>query len=183
VIYLGLIDKHVKKIIEMATAISGNNIFNIYQIKGALPEKLGVDDKGNTTLNPFTQADMFVVFGIEEGDNGGESVIINDEQGAPENKIAITTRFNIKVLFNGEESDFYALKFKARLWSRSVQAYLENNNISLLTQNPSITFETEEVAGEFWDKRGIQFVIVIELHFDDDVSEEFEVIGDIQTHK
>ena len=180
---MGLIDKHVKKVIELSTGVLGDNVFNIYQLKGALPEKQIKNSEGKIALESYTQADMFVVFGVEEGDNGGEAVIINDEQGAPENKIVITNRFNVKVLFNGEEADFYSLKFKARLWSRGVQQYLEDNNISLLTQNPSITFETEEVAGEFWDKRGIQFIIVIELHFDDDLSEEFETIGDIQTHK
>ena len=180
---MGLLDKHIKKIIDLATAVPDTDIFNIYQLKGALPEKQSKDETGKGTLDSYTQSDMFVVFGIEEGDNGGEAVIINDTQGAPENKIIITSRFNIKVLFNGREADFYALKFKARLWSRSVQQYLEDNNVSLVTQNPSISFETEEVSGEFWDKRGIQFVIVLELHFDDDVSEELELVSSITIHK
>lgn len=180
---MGLLDKHIKKIIQLSTLVNEDDIFNIYQLKGALPEKKSIDEAGNVTLDSYTQSDMFVVFGVEEGDNGGEAVVITDEQGAPENKIIITSRFNIKVLFNGSEADFYALKFKARLWSRNVQQYLEDNNVSLVTQNPSISFETEEVAGEFWDKRGIQFVIVLELHFDDDALEELELVGSIITHK
>ena len=133
---MGLIDKHVKTIIQKATLLDENSIFNIYQLKGALPEKKCKNAQGKEYLEPFTQADMFVLFGIESpGDNGGGSVIITDESGAPEDKIIITDRFNIKVLFNGEESDFYVLKFKARLWSKNVQKYLEENNISIETQN------------------------------------------------
>ena len=180
---MGLVDKHVKKIIELSTTIDKDSIFNIYQLKGALPEKKSVDANGKPVLTSYTQSEMFVVFGVEEGENGGESVVINDENGAPSDTLIITNRYNIKVLFNGEEADFYSLKFKARLWSKGTQKYLEDNNISVVTQNPTISFETEEVAGEFWDKRGVQFVIVVELHFADDVLEEFETIGEIHTHK
>lgn len=180
---MGLLDVHVKKLIELSLGIDENDIFNIYQLKGALPEKQKINQKGEKELVSYTQSDMFVVFGVEEGDNGGESVVITEEQGAPKGKIIITNRFNVKVLFNGNDADFYALKFKARLWARNVQNYLESNNISVFTQNPSISFETEEVAEEFWDKRGIQFILIIELHFDDDEPEEFEVIGKLKTHK
>lgn len=180
---MGLIDKHVKKIIELATNIPSTDIFNIYQLKGALPEKKAKNEQGVITLNPYSQQDMFILFGIEEDGNGGEAVIATDRSGAPENKIIITNRFKVKVLFNGEDSDFYSLKLKARLWSKGVEKYLEENNLTLHTQNPEISFETEEVAGEFWDKRGLVFAIVIELHFDDDEDEEIEKIGKMYTHE
>lgn len=180
---MGLIDTHIKKVIELSTLLSPNDIFNIYQLKGALPERKIKDETGKEILEPYTQANMFILFGIEEAPEDSESVIITDENGAPKDTIIILNTFNVKVLFNGNEADFYSLKFKARLWAKGVQKYLEDNNISIVTQNPSISFETEEVAGEFWDKRGVQFKVVIELHFDDDVSEEFETIGDIHTHK
>lgn len=179
---MGLVDKHIKKIIELSAEIPGDDIFNIYQLKGALPERKCKDDLGNITLTSYTQKDMFVVFGIEEGENDNESVVVTDANGAPKDKIIITNIFEVKILFHGEDSDFYALKFKARLWSRIVQSYLDDSNISVKTQNPKISFETEEVAGEFWDKRGVTFDIIIELHFDDP-SEDFEKLGKITSHR
>lgn len=180
---MSLIDVHAKEIIRLASALSKDDIFNIYQLKGALPERKCVNEKGELINTPYVQADMYVLFGVEEADNGGEAVIITDQNGAPDNTIIITNRFNIKVLFNGDEADFYAIKLKARLWSKSVTEYLEKNNLSLHTQNPSISFETEEIAGEFWSRRGIQFTIIIELHFDDEESEEIIKIGKTYTHE
>ena len=71
---MGLIDNHIKKIIELSTLIDPNDIFNIYQLKGALPEKIGKDDAGNKTTEPYTQQMMFVLFGVEEGENGGQAL-------------------------------------------------------------------------------------------------------------
>jgi hypothetical protein len=169
---MGLIDAHIKKLIHITTQIPENDIYNIYQLKGALPEKLEKDDTGKKVLKPYTQQDFYVLFGVEEADSGKEAVIITDQSGAPENTIIATHKFNVKVLFRGKDSDFFSIKFKARLYSKQAQQYLEDSSIDILTQNPKISFETEEVAGEFWDGRGIQFEAVIELHFEDNDSSE-----------
>jgi hypothetical protein len=164
---MGLIDTYMREIIYGATGISRDNIFNIYQLKGALPEKLVEDTKGKKKLVPYTQQDTFIIFGVEEADNGKESVVITEEMGAPKDTIVVVNKFNVKVLFRGKDADFFAIKFKGRLYSKSVTNYLEYYNITVLTQNPKISFETEEVAGEFWDGRGIQFEALVELHFSD----------------
>lgn len=168
---MGLIDSNIKKLIHITTGIGENDIFNIYQLKGALPEKLVENTKGKKVLMPYTQEDTFIIFGVEEADNGKESVIVTDQFGAPTDVIIVTHKFNVKVLFRGKDADFFSIKFKGMLFSKKSQRYLEDSKITVLTQNPTISFETEEVAGEFWDGRGIQFNVLVELHFEDEDSE------------
>lgn len=164
---MGLIDTYMREIIYGATGIARDNIFNIYQLKGALPEKLVEDTKGKKKLVPYTQQDTFIIFGVEEADNGKEDVIVTEDMGAPKDTIIVTHKLNVKVLFRGKDSDFFAIKFKGMLYSKAVQQYLDNNKVTILTQNPAISFQTEEIAGEFWEGRGIQFNAVVELHFED----------------
>ena len=86
---MGLIDTYMREIIYGATGIEKDNIFNIYQLKGALPEKLVEDPKGKKRLVPYTQSDTFIIFGVEEADNGKEAVIITEDMGAPKNTIVV----------------------------------------------------------------------------------------------
>lgn len=161
-----LIDKQVNYILNKITGINFEDIYNYYDLKGANPEKVIINASGERMVVPYSpKTDTFVMFGVEEVETGKESYIVVPSTGSPDNTIIITQKLKVIIEINGKNAQAYALRIKALLWRYDIMEYLEENKISVLTQNPEIEFMNEIVNEEMWERRGMSFEVIVELEY------------------
>lgn len=166
-----LIDKNINYILHKITGLPNEDIYNYYDIKGANPQKV-VMIKGERTVVPYSPIkDTFIMFGVEEVDTGRESYIVTPTTGGEQDKIVITQKLKVIIEINGKNAQAYALKIKALMWSYQIMEYLEENKIIIFTQNPEIQFMNEVVNEEMWERRGLEFEVMIELEYDESIPE------------
>lgn len=167
-----LIDKQVNYILQKITGLKYEDIYNYYDKQGANPQKIVVVD-GKREVIPYNPTkDTFILFGVEEVDTGKESYIVTSGMGGEEGKIVITQKLKVIVEINGKNAQSYALKIKALLWSYDIMSYLEENKISIFTQDPQIQFMNEVVNEEMWERRGFEFEVMVELEYDENPAPE-----------
>ncbi len=163
-----LIDKQINEILHLITGLNYEDIYNYYDKAGANPQKIVVNKDGVREIIPYSpKKDTFIMFGVEEVDTGKESYIVTSGTGGEDGKIITTQKLKVAIEINGKNAQVYALKIKAQMWSYSIMEYLEANKISILTQNPEIQFMNEVVNEEMWERRGMEFEVVVELEFDE----------------
>lgn len=182
-----LIDKQINYILHKITGLKREDIYNYYSVQGANPQKVVVYE-GEKKYIPYSpKVDTFIMFGVEETPTDKESYIVVPTTGAPEDKIIITQKLKVVVEIDGVNAQYYALKIKALLWRWDIMEYLEENKISVLTQNPEIEFINEIVNEEMWERRSLSFEVIVELEFDENIPSITEVsnisIEDIENLK
>ena len=177
---MNLIDSNITYILKTITGLREEDIYNYYDTRGANPEKIITNSEGKRETIPYSpKQDTYIMFGVEEVDTGNESYIVTPGTGGPEGKITITQKFKVVIELNGKYAQVYALKIKALMWRWDIMEYLEQNNISVLTQNPEIQFMDEIVNEEMWERRGLTFEVVVELNYDESEIPEFENLSKV----
>lgn len=167
-----LIDKNINHILQKITGLRKEDIYNYYDKQGANPQKIVVVD-GKREVIPYNPTkDTFIMFGVEEVDTDKEAYIVTPGMGGEEGKIVITQKLKVVIEINGKNAQAYALKIKALLWSYPIMSYLEENKISIFTQNPEIQFMNEIVNEEMWERRGFEFEVIVELEYDEESAPE-----------
>lgn len=178
-----IIDKQINYILNKITGISYEDIYNYYDKKGANPEKVVTNSQGDREVIPYSPTrDVFLMFGVEEVETGKESYIVTSGMGGEEGKIVITQKLKVGIEINGHNAQYYALKIKALMWSYDIMSYLEDNKISILTQNPEIEFMNEVVNEEMWERRAITFEVIVELEFDENEIPEIENFSKLEVN-
>ena len=161
-----LIDKHINYVLHLITGLKYEHIYNYYDKRGANPQKVVINSEGVKELIPYSPSmDTFIMFGVEEVENGNSSYIVTPSTGE-DNEIVITQKLKVVIEINGKNAQAYALKIKALMWRYDVMEYFEENKISIITQNPDIEFMNEIVNEEMWERRGLVFEVVVELSYD-----------------
>ena len=174
-----LIDKNINYILHIITGLNYEDIYNYYDLKGANPQKVTVVD-GVKKVVPYSPVrDTFIMFGVEEVDTGSESYLITSQTGGEDGKIIITQKLKVIIEINGKNAQAYALKIKALLWSWEILEYLETNKISIFTQEIEIQFMNELVNEELWERRGMEFEVMVELEYDESSIPEIEEVSKV----
>lgn len=162
------IDKKITYLLHLITGLPKEDIYNYYDIRGANPEKVVVNSDGVREIRPYSPyTDTFVIFGVEDIEDGQEGFIVTPGMGGPEGEIFLTHKYKVGIEFNGKLAPDLALQFKALMWRWDVMEYFENNKISVKTQNPEIQFMNEVVNEEMWERRGLSFEVVAEFAYKD----------------
>ena len=167
-----LIDKPINEILHRITGLNYKDIYNYYDKSGANPQKV-VGNEGEREIIPYSpKTDTFIMFGVEEVDTDKESYIVTPTTGGDDDEIVITQKLKVIIEINGKNAQAYALKIKALMWRWDIMDYLEENKISVLTQNPEIQFMNEIINEEMWQRRGLVFEVVVEVAYDIDSEPE-----------
>lgn len=167
-----LIDKPINEILHRITGLNYEDIYNYYDKAGANPQKV-VGNEGEREIIPYSpKTDTFIMFGVEEVDTDKESYIVTPTTGGDDDEIVITQKLKVIIEINGKNAQAYALKIKALMWRWDIMDYLEENKISVLTQNPEIQFMNEIINEEMWQRRGLVFEVVVEVAYDIDSEPE-----------
>lgn len=177
-----LIDKNINYLLQTITGLSKDNIYNYYDLKGANPQKV-MTVNGEREIIPYSPVtDTFIMFGVEEVDTGSESYVVTSRTGGEDGKITITQKLKVVIEINGKNAQAYALKIKALLWSWEIMSYLEANKISLFTQTIEIQFMNEIVNEELWQRRGLEFEVIVELDYDESKIPDIEELSEINVN-
>lgn len=166
-----IIDETITTLINMATGIPLEDIYNYYDLNGVMPQRINKDFEGNKILVPYEPEDSFVVFGTEEKPEGQSDIVYLDD------KIILVNSLIVKLEFNGVKADQMAYKMKALMWSDKCREFLESKKITIPSLNPQIQSTNELVGEELWIRRGMEFTLSIELWYDNN-PEVLEGIGD-----
>ena len=182
-------DKHINYILHTITGLPNEDIYNYYDKQGANPQKVVLNTGGERQIIPYSpRRDTFILFGTEEVETGKESYIVTSGTGGEDGIITITQKYKVVIEINGLNAQAYALKIKALMWSYDIMNYLEQNKISIFTQNPEIQFMNEIVNEEMWERRGLTFEIIVEYNYEENEIPEIEgfskvVVEDLENLK